>query len=375
MIDIILLLAGSGNRMGELTKTNHKSLLEISKNETFLSRILHQLNELQINTVHTVVGYKENDILFELDRYQLNFDVIKNENYRTDTNINSMLMAIKRLSGEYPVMVIEGDVIMDDYTVYNMYLETLKDKTSFFTRGLFNSSQYGGVIDGLSNNRVKSVKILSSGEQSTESLYKMSGVMSFSRSLLSRYMTSLELISCEDKSHYYLEPWLRGEFMKETFYNDYPNDLLESCNTPEDYYLLKSKFNQIYSKKEPYQLVEVNSLRPIEEFIPERIKTLKKEILDLGLWIKPLIVEKDHRLILDGHHRFEVAKLLGLKQVPVVIMDYSKIKIWSLRNEIVLNHDMVRQKALEANIFPNKTVKHDFRFKIPVTNIKLNDLK
>ena len=35
MIDVILLLAGSGKRMGELTKTCHKSLLGINRHDSF----------------------------------------------------------------------------------------------------------------------------------------------------------------------------------------------------------------------------------------------------------------------------------------------------------------------------------------------------
>ena len=53
--------------MGELTKTCHKSLLGINRHDSFLSRILHQLNEFQINTVSTVLGYRHQDVLNELN--------------------------------------------------------------------------------------------------------------------------------------------------------------------------------------------------------------------------------------------------------------------------------------------------------------------
>ena len=48
--------------------------------------------------------------------YQLNFDII-NLDFESDTNIKSMLLALHRLSGNYPALVIEGDVIMDDYNI------------------------------------------------------------------------------------------------------------------------------------------------------------------------------------------------------------------------------------------------------------------
>lgn len=374
MIDVILLLAGSGNRMGKLTKTCHKSLLGINQHDSFLSRILHQLNEFQINTVFTVLGYRHQDVQNELKLYQLNFDIVYNFNYERDTNIGSMLLALSRLSGNYPVLVIEGDVIMDDYTIYDMYQKTLRDATRYFTRGRFNSSQYGGIVKGI-NSRVEEVKIVASKKNEHRGAYKMSGVMSFSRALLSRYKERLESISNEDTSYYYLEPWIRGEFINETYFTDYPNQFLDSCNTPEDYELLKKKFRQIYSEEKSYELVEVKSLKPIEDFISERVPIIKKEILSSGFWTKPIIIDDQDHLIMDGHHRFEIAKQIGLKMVPAVVLDYSKVQIWSLRNDVEVNHDLVRAKAIRKDIYPNKTVKHDFRFKLPQMQIELNSLR
>ena len=78
---------------------------------------------------------------------------------------------------------------------------------------------------------------------------------------------------------------------------------------------------------------------------------------------------------MDGHHRFEVAKQIGLKKVPAVILDYSKVQIWSLRNDVEVNHDSVRFKAIRKDLYPNKTVKHDFRLKLPKMRIELNNLR
>ena len=50
-------------------------------------------------------------------------------------------------------------------------------------------------------------------------------------------------------------------------------------------------------------------------------------------WIKPIVIESEHHLILDGHHRFDVAKRMGLTRIPVVIVNYKDIEIWSLRSD------------------------------------------
>ena len=239
------------------------------------------MNEFQINTVSTVLGYRHQDVLNELELYQLNFDIVYNLNYESDTNIESMKLALSVLSGNYPVLVIEGDVIMDDYTIYDMYRKTMDDTTRYFTRGLFNSSQYGGIVKGVKS-RVKEVKIVASKNEDGADTYKMSGVMSFSRSLLSRYKDRLDSISTGEPSYYYLEPWIRGEFIRETYFTDYPDQFLDSFNTPKDYKSLIKKFRQIYSDEKSYELVELDSLKPIEDFISKEYQSLKKRFLVLG---------------------------------------------------------------------------------------------
>ena len=86
------------------------------------------------------------------------------------------------------------------------------------------------------------------------------------------------------------------------------------------------------------------------------------------------MIEDEHHLILDGHHRFEVAKKMGLKKVPVITLHYKDIEIWSLRPEEKVTHELVVEKALNHHIYPNKTVKHDFPFKVPECQISIKEL-
>ena len=37
---------------------------------------------------------------------------------------------------------------------------------------------------------------------------------------------------------------------------------------------------------------------------------------------------------MDGHHRFQAAKDLGLKKIPAIKVDYDEIPIWSLNMRI-----------------------------------------
>ena len=88
-MQIIILAAGSGTRMDHLTKNQHKSLLKINQEESFLSNILHKLNEYEISKVVLVTGYLSNKIEEEANKYQMNIEVVKNDRYKDDINIFS----------------------------------------------------------------------------------------------------------------------------------------------------------------------------------------------------------------------------------------------------------------------------------------------
>ena len=71
-MQVIILAAGEGKRIKSLTNGRHKSLLPINSNETFLSRMLHQLNEYEISKLVVVTGYKSKSIESVVSDFQMN---------------------------------------------------------------------------------------------------------------------------------------------------------------------------------------------------------------------------------------------------------------------------------------------------------------
>ena len=126
------------------------------------------------------------------------------------------------------------------------------------------------------------------------------------------------------------------------------------------------------------ELVDIDKIKPIENFCPHRVEKVKDDILKNN-WIHPVVLffnKKDNLYhVLDGHHRSEIAKLLCLKKIPAIIIeDYFQVKIRSLRDEIKISHKKVIDRSINGNIYPYKTVKHDFDFELPELNIKISDL-
>ena len=126
---------------------------------------------------------------------------------------------------------------------------------------------------------------------------------------------------------------------------------------------------------ENYHLINIDDFHPIEDFIIERKKILQKKIQADKYWTKPLIVDKKNHLIMDGHHRFQVAKALGLKKIPAIKVDYDKISIWSLKKDEIVSKELVEKRALSGKIYPNKTVKHSFPFEVKLCKIRIGDLQ
>lgn len=74
--------------------------------------------------------------------------------------------------------------------------------------------------------------------------------------------------------------------------------------------------------------VEPNKKQPRKSFNEEALKELSESIKQHGI-VQPLVVakQKDYYEIIAGERRWRAAKMAGLKEVPVVIKDYSPQEI------------------------------------------------
>lgn len=125
------------------------------------------------------------------------------------------------------------------------------------------------------------------------------------------------------------------------------------------------------------KLVNINLLKHIEGFSEKRVANMKRKMLESGVWERPICIEKNHFLILDGQHRFEVASRLNLKYIPCEFFDYNdeSVIVWSLRKECVVTKELVIERALSGNIYPYKTAKHKFLQKVEKIGIPLKKLQ
>lgn len=78
-------------------------------------------------------------------------------------------------------------------------------------------------------------------------------------------------------------------------------------------------------------MVEPNRKQPRKNFDEDALQELSDSIKQFGL-IQPILVQdrKDHYEIIAGERRWRAAKLAGLKEIPVIIRDYSEREIMEI---------------------------------------------
>lgn len=69
-------------------------------------------------------------------------------------------------------------------------------------------------------------------------------------------------------------------------------------------------------------LVSINKLKPHERFIPERVDAVLDSIVKTKVLRRPLIVDSKTLTVIDGTHRLEALRRLGVRAVPALLIDY-----------------------------------------------------
>ena len=119
----IILAAGMGRRLGELTKENTKCMVEVN-GVRLIDRLLGQLSGLSLRRVSIVVGYQGQNLMDYIGhRYdgRLTIEYAENPIYDKTNNIYSLSL-VKEKMLEDDTLLIESDLIFSD-RLFQMILE------------------------------------------------------------------------------------------------------------------------------------------------------------------------------------------------------------------------------------------------------------
>lgn len=116
----IILAAGLGSRLGELTKECTKCMVKIN-GITLIERMLRQLDRYGMDRIIIVTGYKGDILKDYVQNLRINTPVVfvDNSDYRHTNNIYSLWLTREFLE-EMDSLVLESDMIFEDRVIEKM---------------------------------------------------------------------------------------------------------------------------------------------------------------------------------------------------------------------------------------------------------------
>ena len=111
----IILAAGMGRRLGQLTKDNTKCMVKVNGTR-LIDRLLGQLSGLGLARIVVVTGYKGDELkahIAEAYRGATPIEYVDNPVYDRTNNIYSLWLAKDKLQ-EDDTLLVESDLILSD---------------------------------------------------------------------------------------------------------------------------------------------------------------------------------------------------------------------------------------------------------------------
>ena len=127
------------------------------------------------------------------------------------------------------------------------------------------------------------------------------------------------------------------------------------------------------------QLIPVEVLKPHEQVIQKKVDQLERMTIRWDAYTKPLLVDGATGTILDGHHRYEIARRLDLQCLPCVVVEYlddDSITLlpWPNSDRESISKDDVIQAGLSGDLMPPKTSRHLLSDDLPPISVPLSRL-
>ncbi len=128
-----------------------------------------------------------------------------------------------------------------------------------------------------------------------------------------------------------------------------------------------------------FTLIKARLLKPHETFLPELLEETRQAIERDGFVREPILADREHYVILDGHHRYGALLELGIRMIPVYLVDYHddavRVETWPDADvDRVSKRDVVKA-ALAGTPFPPKTTRHRVELPPGDARVSLKDLR
>ncbi|KEA45390.1 hypothetical protein CR66_07670 [Campylobacter mucosalis] len=186
-MNAIILAAGFGSRLKELTKSKHKALFDIL-GEPNIERTIKFLNERDISEIYVITGYLSENFSYLEQKFGVK--LIKNENFHASNNLASFALALPYFGDSF---VIDADVVL----LKNIF--QIRQNSHYYTTIRANSQKPEWIIK-TQENRVVGIEI---SALNAPSLLGISYFNKTDADVIKRHILSLEKSAFLDPKKYY----------------------------------------------------------------------------------------------------------------------------------------------------------------------------
>lgn len=268
-MDAIILAAGMGKRLKDLTQDKTKCMIAVNET-TLIERMLNQLDNLNLNNIILVVGYQSEKLIDFIASLNINTPInyIHNNVYDKTNNIYSLFLAKNYLEAS-DCLVLESDLIFEEGILEDL-IEDERPNLALVDK--FESWMDGTVVTIDNNDNI--TNFLSKDQFSFEEIknyYKTVNIYKF---------------SCEFSKHYYI-PFLEA-YIKSLGFNEYYEQVLKVISNLNESNI---KVKRMDGKKW-YEIDDVQDLNIAESIFAPYDEKLEKFMQRYGgYWRYPSLID------------------------------------------------------------------------------------
>ncbi len=199
-VDIILLSAGVGKRLGKLGKIKPKSLIEIN-NETLISRLIKILVRYKAKKISLLVGYKSNLIKQELKKIkEVDFRFIQIDNYRkyghgfTWYKYKNYWEKRKK-----KILLIHTDIIFDEKFIKNILRNRKENIIGIKNQKNAQMKQSSFVVQANSKNQINKITYFKNAKKNVGEII---GINKISSNLMKKIFGFMQEIFQDEKNKF-----------------------------------------------------------------------------------------------------------------------------------------------------------------------------
>ena len=187
----VLLLAGCGRRMGDLTDHTPKCLLNVG-GMPILERILNTLSSCGVSKVIMVVGYYSEKIKEYVDKHHSGLDIefITNHDYLRTNTAYSLWLARDYLRSN--CLIIEGDVLLDE-EILRKILSRNDDEAVWAVIPVSEDNNEGILLRGTVDGMLSDLQLVKNpADRNKEYAYKCAGIQLLTHQLAQSFAAKLD---------------------------------------------------------------------------------------------------------------------------------------------------------------------------------------